>query len=120
MNNQISLRIVNNTNTAQGITMFGNKIFPNKANEATKIYQYDVSMVAPAFVNTVTIEVKPFGQALITLAIPLDQVYSNFNVGATVSALNASGIGVFSASGALINGYTTVYEALGELDNVFV
>jgi surface protein len=102
----IKLRIINNTSTPQGVSLFGVIRNPNSANYINNLYQFDLT--GQSFVGIVSVS--------ITYAPTNTMVYTTTSVSVTlqsiqgvVNALNTLGIGVFSYSGNIISVASNLY-----------
>ena len=102
----IKLRIINNTSTPQGVSLFGVIRNPNSANYINNLYQFNLT--GQSFVGIVSVS--------ITYAPTNTMVYTTTSVSVTlqsiqgvVNALNTLGIGVFSYSGNIISVASNLY-----------
>jgi surface protein len=96
----INLKIVNNTNTKQDVSLFGSIFNPNSANNINNLYQFDLTGQSFVGIISVSITYAPSNTMVFTATTV---AVSSQSIQGVVSALNTLGIGVFTVSGNIIS-----------------
>jgi hypothetical protein len=109
---EISLRIKNNTNLSQPVSILSALGNPYSASSSTTMFTWDLSTETFAGITSVYIgySILPImGGGLLSATVPLPTL----SIAGVVSALNTTGLAIFQQDGYNIYATSNTYDLLG-------